>query len=148
MNITVDVSSEVGRLALGRQRVVEAARVVMASERVPAALISIAFVSNRRIAALNREHLGRSGPTDVIAFGFRRATRGDPVIGDVYIAPEVARANAAMARTGIREELIRLVVHGLLHVLGHDHPETDERTRSDMWRRQERLVRRIIAGGR
>jgi probable rRNA maturation factor len=148
MNITVDVSSEVGRLALGRQRVVDAARAVMTSERVPAALVSIAFVSNRRIAALNREHLGRPGPTDVIAFGFRRATSEDPVIGDVYIAPDVARANAAEAGTGIREELIRLVVHGVLHVLGHDHPETDERTRSEMWRRQERLVRRIIAGGR
>jgi probable rRNA maturation factor len=42
-----------------------------------------------------------------------------------------------------REELARLVVHGTLHVLGWDHPETEDRTRSPMWRRQERYVDRL-----
>ena len=45
---------------------------------------------------------------------------------------------------GVREELARLVVHGTLHVLGHDHPEDDSRLRSPMWRRQERLLRRVL----
>ena len=95
---------------------------------------------DREIARLNARHLGRQGPTDVIAFGLTRVA-GEPVIGDVYIAPMVARANAKRLGVGMREELVRLVVHGVLHVLGYDHPETTGRTASPMWRRQERYLR-------
>ncbi|PYO91296.1 MAG: hypothetical protein DMD66_00070, partial [Gemmatimonadetes bacterium] len=47
----------------------------------------------------------------------------------------------------LRTELLRLAVHGTLHVLGYDHPEGPGRTRSAMWRRQERYVRRLTQGG-
>jgi probable rRNA maturation factor len=43
-----------------------------------------------------------------------------------------------------QEELLRLVVHGTLHVLGHDHPESDARTKSPMWRKQERILARVV----
>jgi probable rRNA maturation factor len=92
---------------------------------------------------MNRRHLGHAGPTDVISFAFR-----DPagaVIGDVYIAPTVATANARRFGRPVREELLRLAVHGTLHVLGYDHPEGAARERSPMWRRQEALVRRVLA---
>jgi probable rRNA maturation factor len=46
----------------------------------------------------------------------------------------------------VEEELVRLTVHGTLHVLGYDHPDGPGRTRSQMWRRQERHVRRLMAG--
>jgi probable rRNA maturation factor len=93
---------------------------------------------------LNREHLRRDRPTDVIAFGFRATGRGAPIVGDIYIAPEVARESARANDISVREEVLRLVVHGTLHVLGHDHPESDGRTRSPMWRTQERLVARLV----
>jgi len=48
----------------------------------------------------------------------------------------------------VSEELIRLTVHGTLHVLGYDHPHGAGRTRSSMWRRQERYVRRLLGSGR
>ncbi len=67
------------------------------------------------------------------------------MIGDIYIAPDVARENAKASGVSVHEELTRLVVHGVLHVLGYDHPESDERTHSDMWKRQERVVRRLVA---
>jgi probable rRNA maturation factor len=95
------------------------------------------------MAALNRKHLRRAGATDVIAFGFAPAGRGGPVVGDVYIAPAVARAQAERLGVPVREELARLIVHGTLHVLGHDHPEGGGRTRSAMWRRQETLLARL-----
>ena len=44
----------------------------------------------------------------------------------------------------MREELLRLVVHGVLHVLGYDHPDGESRERSAMWRRQETLVQRAL----
>ncbi|HKG94085.1 MAG TPA: rRNA maturation RNase YbeY, partial [Gemmatimonadaceae bacterium] len=122
-------------------------RRVLRAERVRQAMLSIALVSRREIARLNRAHLGHAGPTDVISFAHRATADGGPVVGDVYIAPEVARENARAHRVGVREEVARLVVHGVLHVLGYEHPERDGRTASAMWRRQERYVSRFLAAG-
>ena len=127
------------------QRVVEA---VLRAEKVRGALVSVAFVTNRKITAMNLKHLRHRGPTDVISFGFDRPTRKDPVVGDIYIAPAVAAANAKARREPVREELVRLLVHGTLHVLGYDHPEDEHREGSAMWGRQEKLVSRLARQGR
>jgi probable rRNA maturation factor len=150
--LSVAVGAEAVRVPVALQRVRRLAQSVLRAEGVRDALISIAFVTPRTIARLNRRHLGHAGPTDVIAFGFappgaRRAGRrgtgqSGGLIGDVYIAPSVARRNAARWGVGIREEVSRLVVHGVLHVIGYDHPDAD-RTASPMWERQESLLRRL-----
>jgi probable rRNA maturation factor len=145
MTLTVDVAADGVRSPLSRARVAQVARAALRSERVKDALVSITFLDRRAIARLNARHLGHSGPTDVISFAFARATSKDPVIGDVYICPDVGRANARARHAPVREEIARLVVHGVLHVLGHDHPDDDRRESSDMWRRQERLVQRTTA---
>jgi probable rRNA maturation factor len=59
----------------------------------------------------------------------------------------VSRAGAGRGAERIEEEMVRLAVHGTLHVLGYDHPEGSGRTRSAMWRRQERYVRRLHPRG-
>ena len=145
MSLAVDVALEGVRIPIARSRVAALAEGVLRRERVRDALLSIAFVSDRRIAALNRAHLGHAGATDVISFGFAPAEAGGAVVGDVYVAPGVARRNAAEHGGSVREEVMRLVVHGVLHVLGHDHPEDDTRYDSPMWRRQERLLRTLGA---
>ena len=144
MTLIVDVASDGVRTPLGRERVEGIVKTVLRAEGIDDALISIAFVTRRAMAALNRRHLGRAGATDVIAFGLTRADPKVPVIGDVYIAPDVARAQAREHGVGVREEIARLAVHGTLHVLGHDHPEGDDRTRSAMWSRQETLLARAL----
>jgi probable rRNA maturation factor len=144
MSLDIDVSSDDARAALSRDTVASIARAALRYERVKNALVSITFVSGGAIARLNREHLDHEGPTDVISFAFTRATATDPVIGDIYICPDVARENARARRASVREETARLVVHGILHILGYDHPEDETREESDMWRRQERLLRRIV----
>lgn len=143
MSASVGVSLDGVRIPLSRACVVEVAKAVLAAERVSDALLSVTFVSDRVIRDLNRRHLRRTGLTDVIAFGFRRTGRKAPIIGDVYIAADVARRSARANGVAIREELTRLIIHGTLHVLGYDHPESDDRTRSSMWKRQERLVQRL-----
>jgi probable rRNA maturation factor len=145
MTRIVDVTAEDVRIPVARARVVAVAERVLRAERVRDALLSIAFVSDREMAALNWRHLRHRGPTDVISFGFTPGARGGPVIGDVYVAPAVARRNAAEHCRGVREETLRLVVHGVLHVLGYDHPADDSRYESAMWRRQERLLRSALA---
>jgi probable rRNA maturation factor len=144
MTLTVDVSADGIRSPISRERIAEIARTVLRSERVKNALLSITLLDRRAMARLNTKHLDHGGATDVISFGFARATDADPVIGDVYICPDVGRENAKARRTPVREEIARLVVHGVLHVLGHDHPVDEGRERSDMWRRQERILRRAV----
>ena len=128
------------RLALGAHRVRELASLVLRRERVPHALLSIAFVSRRHIARLNRDHLGHRGETDVITFALGRPGPRAPLVGDIYIAPEVVRGHARRRGVPAREELARVVVHGVLHALGHEHPESDARTASPMWTRQEKYL--------
>jgi probable rRNA maturation factor len=140
----VDVATESVRIPVARARVARAADQVLRAEGVRDAALSIAFVTDRRIAALNWQHLGHRGPTDVISFGFAPAHEGAALEGDIYIAPEVARRNALAAGHGMREELLRLVVHGVLHVTGHDHPDGEDRYRSGMWRRQEALLGAVL----
>jgi probable rRNA maturation factor len=141
----VDVTLEGVRIAVSKGRVATVAERVLRAEGVRDALLSIAFVTDRQIAALNWRHLRHRGPTDVISFGFAPGAKRGPVIGDVYIAPAVARRNAIELRRGVREETLRLVVHGVLHVVGYEHPEGESRYRSSMWLRQERLLRSALA---
>jgi probable rRNA maturation factor len=148
MSAVVGVSTDGVRIPISRERVATIARSVLRSERAGDALLSITFVTNGDIQSLNRAHLRRNSVTDVIAFGFRRASRRAPILGDVYIAPAVARESARSHGVSVREELVRLIVHGTLHVLGYDHPESGARMRSPMWRKQERLVRRLAAARR
>jgi probable rRNA maturation factor len=102
------------------------------------ALISVTFVGRHTMRRLNAEHKQHDYPTDVLTFALT-----DPsgrIAGDVYICPWVARREARARSIPLREELIRLIVHGTLHALGREHPEGEARTRSAMWRRQERYV--------
>ncbi|HEY7861630.1 MAG TPA: rRNA maturation RNase YbeY [Gemmatimonadaceae bacterium] len=145
MTLNVHVSARDVRVALAAARVVAIARATLGAESVRDAMLSITFVSNAAIARLNARHLGHRGATDVISFGFRGAGTRPVVVGDIYIAPGVARANAAANGVPVREELARLVVHGTLHVLGYAHPAGVARTSSTMWKRQERLLARALA---
>ena len=142
--LAIDISSSVRRLSVSRLRIRDAATATLRAERVKDAMLSITFVGRAAISRLNRRYLGHEGPTDVISFGLARIGRRGAVIGDIYICAEVARENARRQGISAGEELLRLVVHGTLHVLGSDHPVGPARTKSPMWRRQERILARIL----
>lgn len=140
----IDISSTVRRLTVSRDRVRKAAVATLRAGGVKDAMISITFVGRAAMSELNRRYLGHRGATDVISFGLGRYGSRDAVVGDIYICPEVARANARRQGISPDEELLRLVVHGTLHVVGHEHPESSTRTNSPMWRQQERILARVI----
>jgi probable rRNA maturation factor len=134
---------------------------VLAWERARGTRIEVTLLDGAAMRRLNRRATGRRGLTDVLAFALRQPD--GTLVGDVYICPEAARrwlnggADRALpvaGRAGNRqpatphwsEELVRLAVHGTLHVLGYDHSDGPGRTRSAMWRRQERYVRRLLNG--
>ena len=143
----IDVDAGRRRLSLAARSVRDLAGFVLQRERVKSAMLSIAFVSRRTIASLNRNHLGHAGDTDVITFALGRSTPSAPLVGDIYVAPDVVREQAKRWRVPVREELARVVVHGVLHAVGHDHPEGDGRERSTMWKRQERWLAAARAEG-
>lgn len=112
-------------------------------DRTHSGELSISFIDDDEIESLNREWLGRAGTTDVIAFSLGSR---ESLLGDVYISAETGIRNAAELGVPAAEELLRLVIHGTLHVLGHDHPEGANRESSDMYRLQEELLRSLGSG--
>jgi probable rRNA maturation factor len=113
--------------------------------------VELALLDADAMRRLNRRATGRRGLTDVLAFALPQPDGA--LLGDVYICPAAAErwvkngGGDKGEAGGVEEELVRLTVHGTLHVLGYDHPDGPGRTRSAMWRRQERYVRRLLGGG-
>jgi probable rRNA maturation factor len=96
--------------------------------------LSVSFVTEREIADLNSRYAGEDAPTDVLSFPMGDVDGdGVRILGDVVVAPAVGARNNA---DDPGAELRLLVVHGILHLLGHDHLEDADR--AEMWARQER----------
>lgn len=127
---TVIVSDEQDAVAVDAPRWAELARAVLAAEGRSGEL-TLTFVGTAEITELNRKHMGTAGPTDVLSFPLDAdgagALPGVPVLlGDVVVCPAVAALNAPTHAGTLDDELALLVVHGVLHVLGHDHAEPEE----------------------
>jgi probable rRNA maturation factor len=111
---------------------------------VSSAEISITWLTDDEIADLNHEYLDHEGPTDVISFQLYESGMEDPV-GDIYIGYEQAIRQAVTFTTTLDDELVRLAVHGTLHVLGFDHPDGEARLDSEMWGLQEAIVAELLS---
>lgn len=88
--------------------------------------LGVAFVTSKEISLLNRQHMDCVGPTDVLSFPLDvdDAEAGGEVprlLGDVIICPEVAAEQARVLGNTTQEELCLLLIHGILHISGHDH---------------------------
>jgi probable rRNA maturation factor len=120
-----------------------AARVLQALSRTRSEL-SVALVDDATIADLNSRYRGVSRPTDVLSFSLVEGEEkdlGGNLLGDVVISVETAARKARRAHRGLDAEVARLLIHGTLHLLGHDH-ETDDAARA--MRAEERRLWRAI----
>jgi probable rRNA maturation factor len=90
--------------------------------------LTLTFVDDTEIASLNAEFMGKTGPTDVLAFPLDdEPMSGVPtLLGDVVVCPAVAARQFADHAGTLDDELALLVVHGILHVLGYDHADDTE----------------------
>ncbi|MEX5234873.1 rRNA maturation RNase YbeY [Kocuria arenosa] len=99
----------------------------------PDAELSIAVVDEDEMARLHVEWMDLPGPTDVLSFPMDELRPGTPeepaegTLGDIVLCPPVARRQAEAAGHSVADELCLLTTHGLLHLLGHDHAEPEER---------------------
>ena len=105
------------------------------------AFVAVTFLGLRRMRRLNKAYKRHDRPTDVISFSLPQPDGS--LAGDIYVCRAVAAQEAHRRGLPVREEVLRLIVHGTLHVLGQDHPEGDDRERSVMWASQERYVRQV-----
>src|SRR5881392_732110 len=104
--------------------------------------LSIVLVSDREMRALNRRWCRRDRPTDVLSFAQREGAGGAPdgLLGDVVISVDTARRQAAERGETLAREADRLLIHGLLHLLGYDHERSAAEARR-MQRRERALAR-------
>jgi probable rRNA maturation factor len=108
-------------------RLARLAERVLTDEGTTAGELTLLFVDEAAMAELNEAHLGHEGPTDVLSFPIDGpGTDPDALVGDVVVCPAVARRNAPTHAGTYEAELDLLVVHGVLHVLGHDHADPEE----------------------
>jgi probable rRNA maturation factor len=102
-----------------RARMREAARAVLDGEGVADAEISLAFVDNPTIHRLNQRYLQHDEPTDVLSFPLSEPN-AKKLLGELVIGAEIAQAQARERGHDVQAELALYVIHGLLHLCGHD----------------------------
>ena len=130
--MAVFVADEQSDVAVDTDRLQRLTAYVLTDQKVPPTMeVSVLCVDRDAITALNTTHMGKDGPTDVLAFPLdapgEATADQESILGDVVLCPAVAAAQAPENGKSPEQEIEMLVVHGILHLLGHDHAEPDER---------------------
>jgi len=138
-------------VAIDRAWLRRTAEAVLSAARADGAELSLVLVSDRRMRVLNRRYRKKDRPTDVLAFPLHEKWKWGQatflslspfLLGDVVISVPTARRQGAELGHGLREELRRLLVHGVLHLLGYDH-ERGPRDAALMARKEKALLKMI-----
>lgn len=130
--IEVTVASEQWLAAVTEPEAIcrRAVAAVLDREAVGPSEVSVVLADDDFIAALNRDYRGKDRPTNVLSFPSgateRAPGQGQVLLGDVVVAVETVRREAAAQGCGVPDHLAHLVVHGTLHLLGYDHEDDDE----------------------
>jgi probable rRNA maturation factor len=138
MKVLVTTQGRAGR-AIAASTVRRAAMEMLRALELPDAELSILLCGDREIHALNRDYRHKDKPTDVLAFAMREGEGGEisgNVLGDVVISLETAARQAVEHEHPVKTEVLMLLAHGLLHLLGWDHQTSaeDRRMRAEVAR--------------
>ena len=116
MDFQINIFNESCRKSLPRQRIVSTIKKILFDENIVVASINVIFVNDKKIKQINREFLNHNYATDVISFCIEE----NPIEAEIYVSAEIARTNAVVYNTTWTEELMRYVIHGILHIVGYD----------------------------
>jgi len=105
---------------------------VLKGEGVTQGLLNLVFTTPENIEELNVKHMDKSGPTDVLTFPMDSLDSNIPndvpvLLGDIVICPQVALEQSKQHLCSFEQEVTLLSIHGVLHMLGHDHLEDDDK---------------------
>lgn len=149
MNITVTLQNRQKKYRLNRKKVLQWTRRILSLQRFESAEIGLVFVNDRQIREYNRTYRNRDKATDVLSFSMREGEGGDlhpEFLGDVMISLETAEKEAALFGRAVPEQLLVLLIHGILHLIGYDHERSSKEARR-MQRREKILFDDLYPGG-
>ena len=145
----INVESKIDFLTELLERAARAA--LTHQEQSPDADLSVVLTDDARLQQLNRDYLGIDAPTDVLSFPASESDgsetdpeTGSPYLGDILISIPRAKAQAKAAGHALESEVQLLVVHGVLHLLGHDHAKPKEKAK--MWKAQSEILESLGLG--
>ena len=133
------------------------AEAILSAARAETGELSVVLVADRRMRALNRRYRKKDRSTDVLAFPMNERRSPAPaasvaaksrlssvpmLLGDVVISMQTAKRQATEFGHGLRDEIERLLVHGILHLLGYDH-ERNARDAAAMARKERAILKAI-----
>jgi probable rRNA maturation factor len=120
-----------------------AAKAALLQQSAPEADLTLVMTGDAQIQALDRDFLGENSPTDVLSFPSYETDpeTGRRYLGDIVISVPRAEAQSVAEGHSLEVELSLLVVHGVLHLLGHDHAEVEDKDR--MWAAQTEVLTQL-----
>jgi probable rRNA maturation factor len=145
----VNMQSQVRRFMFDQANLERSARTILADIGESSAELGILLVGNKRMRSLNRRYRGKNRTTDVLAFAVREAMvphalcLTPSMLGDVVISVPEAACQAKKDQRSLDEELMVLLIHGILHLIGYDHERSEKEARR--MRRRERMIQRSLA---
>ena len=128
MALVIEIADQQSTQTLDFKRLIQAARQVLAAAGVKSGEISIAVVNDERIHELNRQYLAHDYPTDVLSFVLDHDHASGKLDGEVIVSADYAAREADRYDWTVDDELLLYVIHGCLHLTGHDDQTPDGQT--------------------
>ena len=139
--VTLTVSNRQKIRKINTRSLKEIAAATLANLKIQEAELGIVVVGAKEMASLNESFLGHEGPTDVITFDYSESGTPAGIRGEIFICVSEAERQAKLFGTDWQSEVVRYVIHGILHLAGYD--DLQPVARKKMKREENRLVRRL-----
>ena len=139
---TIDVTAEEGMLLFPENEIIQLCEIILECSELKGKELSVFFCGEDKMAELNEGYRGKEGATDVLSFAqldSAISAGDDTILGDVVICRQRLEQQAEQYGTGLRGECARLVLHGILHLLGFDHEKTEEEAQ-EMVEEEQRIM--------
>lgn len=141
----ISISNRQKQVAIATSKIRRAAKKILEDLECGDHELSVVFLDDPTITQLNHQYFGRKRPTNVIAFPLTAGDKTLPslrLLGDVVISAETARSQAKEAGVRVQDEILFLLIHGILHLVGYDH-EGAAAERMKMERKERELFKLI-----
>ena len=132
VGLKVTIQNLQKKIPINPRSIKEAALGVFSAEAIKkSADVTICFVNDKKIKEFNVRYLAKNRPTDVIAFDITSADAPNNIFADIVISTDTATANSRIFKTSPLYEIYMYVVHGILHLLGYDDKNEEQRLRME-----------------
>ncbi|MDD5146584.1 MAG: rRNA maturation RNase YbeY [Candidatus Pacebacteria bacterium] len=134
---------------ISRRFILKISKFVLAQEQIAAGGFSLVVVGQKRMAALNKMYRRKKGPTDVLAFSEREASSIFPRVsldqglGEIVVCLDIIKKNSKKYGVSFQRELVRIVIHGILHLIGYDH-ERSKKAAEEMSKKENSYFQQLI----